>query len=170
MSRIQRFPEALLALLELKTAGISPQQLSQQVVPSIDMLPHYLSPLEQPVFGSTVALAASGNTGISLTVPANQFWLPRFLTLRVAAGVAPFSGLVGWRLVRNNVSAYLPGFVPPAGGSLTLSTAGASIEATWDPPWAFLLRPGDRFEVESSSVTAGTCGATVSGLVAVLNA
>lgn len=165
MSRIQRYPDGLLQLLQLRTSGIPPQVLQGDVRPVIDMLPWYLSGLEASVTGTGIAMAAAGVSGVSLTVPQDEFWVPRVMTMRLVATQVNTVCLVGWRLVRGSVNAYLPGPQVGGFGGVTLSTISAAQEFSWQPPSVLVLRPGDRFEVECSSLVSGAVTATVSGLV-----
>jgi len=78
---INRFPEGLLAVLDLKTRGNTPSGLGDQVTPGLDMLPYY-----ELNRGWSVAQASSNAVGGSYTptiqVPNAEVWLVRAVSVR----------------------------------------------------------------------------------------
>lgn len=169
MVNIQRYPEGLLGLLNLANAGAPPQQLLTTVQPTVELAHHYASLTETPFNGSVVSLPTTGSFGTSYVVPGNDVQLLRFITLRLVAASAPFSGLVACVLRRNGGRCYMPFDIPFSfAGGISLPGIGSSFEAHYAPPVPWLLRPGDAFEVETSAVSAGTATAQIFGLAAPL--
>lgn len=84
---IQRFPSALLPLLNIKSEE-TPRQLEEVVQGGLEMLPFYAADRLE-VRQITQAGASAVNTIISIPVPAGEFWLVHSvmaLALNVTAG------------------------------------------------------------------------------------
>lgn len=166
--KVNRVPQYLLNALRLQSADkAEPGELSRTISGVMALEPYYLSPEEQFVQGISIGLNLAGDFGISLTVPANEVWIPQLVTLQLRCQTGPFAGLCSWQVSgRSPAPVYLPGFPPPLGAGTALPATNATVETSWIPPRPFILRPGDRFLVETSYIGAGSATARVSGIFA----
>lgn len=144
MSLISRFPEGLLALLDLKSRGISPAQLGPVVTPIVDMLPYY----EAGQSASWVTNAANVialNSTAPVRVPDGEIWLVRRVFLKVQCiAVGAWTGqLTGGP---NSETAQLSPFAELGIGvgqaQFTPSAIGQSVVLSWEPKVPFIANSG----------------------------
>lgn len=99
-SPIQKAAGALLGVLELKTLGRAPSQLSDQVVPVIESTEEYLIANQDTASSGNVAVTNPGDE-IGLTVDAGQIWRVHtvgvLLVLNAADVALPVIGWIGYR-------------------------------------------------------------------------
>lgn len=166
MIGINRFPDGLLALLDLKSRGNTPAILADTVSPTIDMLGFYELG-ETLGWSQNAGTLSSGNTVAPVTVPAGEVWLVRQAALKIQA------------LGAGQVAAYLTGgpantigqteplvAMGPATGVYNFSATGlaASCILTWQPQWPLLMRSGWVFAAFTDTLTGGGFTASVSVL------
>jgi hypothetical protein len=158
---INRFPEGLLALLDLKTRGQAPGLLSDTVNGELPMLPFYeLGQVARwyNVFGNAVA----GSANIFLQVPAGEVWLVRALNLRVTCTAAgAYAGALLAYAIGDGAGVQ-PGAVRSTSelgdggaGLLTMAT-GQIIDLPWQPSQPLLAGPGTNFSAIPYTVSIGT--------------
>lgn len=163
MNEINRFPDGLLALLDLKTRGQTPNSLNQVVAPGLDMLPFY--ELGQGMdwvqnAGNTAALNATA----PVIVPAGEIWLVRQAYIKLQAlAVATISAQLtagpGNNLLNLRALASMDAGVGQF--QFTPSAIGQTCVLNWQPSVPFLARPGWGFyvftDVQSAAFTGETC-------------
>lgn len=156
---LQPVAPGLLSLLQLKQRGFNPNNLSDTVVPTIDLTSWYRVDEVTVLDGSTVALVsaaiyATDLSVASITVPDNEIWWVREMSVQLNWNVATATALNVQRLApvmfyRQNFSAgqrgrllgdsYAPitsaglGGMPASGGLLE----SPSLRNFWAPPGAF---------------------------------
>lgn len=152
--RIGRYPQGYLELLAAKANGATPPEISDQVIPVLDLTPYYAAGANQLAILSTLAISATGFWGgvtSALTVPQGEWWRVHNVTafstalaaatayrLRCAASIPTLAN--AYRMAPTN-AAYAVGERPGFG---------------WDLPQPELFGPGWAFGVWAELVTLGT--------------
>lgn len=160
---INRFPDGLLAFLDLKTRGETPSDLGSTVAPIIDLLPFYELGATA-VWTRTAGLTISQTYTSSVVVPDGEIWLVRAGTVKVEAlGPGTWSGsLVGGAsdsgLQLNALAAWGGGTVP----YISLTAVGDTFNLQWQPTWPLFARAGWRFGTFTDRQTGGGYTATTS--------
>jgi hypothetical protein len=157
---VNRFPEGLLAFLDLKSRGNVPSQVTETVQPVLDMGPHWelggdprtVLVLQNAPVGST----AYGNFG----PPTGEFWLVRSAYALIRPGALGITSVPAIRLTRAASLAVhlLAGAQWPTGFSEATSQ---ELLATWQPTWPLWLRPGDLIAGDVTATIAAPGSLTV---------
>jgi hypothetical protein len=149
---INRFPEGLLALLDLKSRGNTPSDLSDVVQPGLDMLPFYELG-QQLQWVNANAAAAVGPAVAPVTVPDGEVWLVRqaTLTIEALAGGTLYGALVSGPA--NTFAQYQAIARLPNPWTATAVAQGDVL--TWQPQTPFLARSGYVFAARFFSITGG---------------
>ena len=92
MALINRVPQGLLGLLDTKTLGKNPDDLSNTIVPTVDLKDLFLvnSGLQQDIVTAAAVTSASLLTPVALvSVPAGELWFVLNVTAEVIVGLSP---------------------------------------------------------------------------------
>jgi len=155
---INTYPKFLLSMLEAKSQGVTPGQLSDTVSGSIDMWPLYTMQREVRVNGTVGPVNAVGRHRVTtITVPEDQWWYVREhnmqataalaagATFTVAIGYSNQFGTVLGTLCPQNMGANIvyqanaqpmlyvpdPYWLPPGCNPATLQLLNSGASATW---------------------------------------
>lgn len=159
LDNINRVPRGLLQLLELKTGGITPPRLNDELQAQLDLLPFYMSP--NVVFQGALNLLSAGGQVVTLSVPALERWIVQGITAHVSALTMPASGSIDVSFTKagQSTEAIMGQFVQvlavPA-----ISRFGVGADAANFP---LVAGPGDTFSGTLTALSAGT--ATLSLIV-----
>jgi len=149
-----RFPTGLLELLSSKHLGTAPNELSDIVGGSVDMLPFWTSGLQKVTSaGGTVAAVGDGNT---VAVPVGEYWIPQYMAMNVVTDAAGQS-------VRYSFSIRLPGsafgqrIATSAFSFQTVLGAGENLLFAYELRNRYVLPPGTLIgaNVDYINVAAG---------------
>lgn len=153
LDNINRVPAGLLQLLELKSQGITPPDLSSVLQGQIDLLPFYVGGNLITDFNFTAA-AVAGST-VERIIPAGERWLVVNVT---------------WAILGPTVAGACSGMIEfqPAGQpGVNIIGSGEHVNTIPIQTWGFhgapgffpiLAGPGDKFKNTLSSLTGGgTC-------------
>lgn len=86
--KIQTQAAGLLSLLGIKGTGDNPQELGAAVVPTVDMLAYYLPRNLETQSNATGPAPLAAGAGVSITVPASEYWFVRDLSGSLLASAA----------------------------------------------------------------------------------
>jgi hypothetical protein len=155
MAFINRFPQGLLGLLDLKTQGENPSQLGPVVTPVIELADLYaLNSRGSNSQNSTLTgLGVTAGAYSNLVVPQGELWVVYNLTAELGtpplgAG-ATIAAAVGYVPTDNNR------FIAMSPMCATIAT-GADFIAQFQG--AFILQPGDSPQVFLTVLTGGNVG------------
>jgi len=102
---INRVPQGLLSLLDLKAQGENAKELSYQLFTVLEALDFYLAPIREIVTDTETVPGTGPDGDPNLSPPAGQIWFVRQFgvfstadlavgaTLQVVAGILPLSGV-----------------------------------------------------------------------------
>jgi len=156
MSSIGAFPKGLLSMLQSQNFGINPKELSDTVVPVVDVVDCYaLSAQFAPA--NSVVLANLNND--ILTVPAGKVWRVAAAGAIVIAGV----GVTGACFLTVRTQSQN---VPISETMVFAASTTRPVNMTCPPFW---LQAGDRINLWGDTI-AGAPTATVCALVSEFNA
>lgn len=85
MSRLAGFPQGLLSLLGSQDFGEAPNELSQVIVPIVDLTPMYQAS-KQSIETTSPGNAIAGVNGTTFQVPTGETWIIKAADVRMAAG------------------------------------------------------------------------------------
>lgn len=132
-SRINKVPDGLLDLLDLKALGQNPSVFPDTVQPSIDLFPFYAAgDLRQ--YREQVNSAAAGSL-VTLRIPTGEIWIPIHMSASHVVGSTNQNGTVGLSIRQIPASPESPEtgdnflWLNPAWGQQDNFTAGTPIGA-----------------------------------------
>lgn len=163
MAEINRVPRGFLGVLDAKTGGRSPAQMSPVLGPSIDMTPWYLAdiPLQRAVGSDSAPNIVSPSLFCSVLIPPTELWAVYGIAISVdqATSANWCFPSVGFRpSAFTGTTVYHPvAQTDTKDVGATGSTAVAT--ASWFSSTPIYLGPGTQF-VARGEVSAGTGGAT----------
>lgn len=158
---INRFPQGLLALLDLKTRGENPNQLGNTVQAGVDLLPFY--ELGQGWrWSSNAALGVALNAVAPVLVPNDEVWLIRLAFIKVTAVAAgSWSGHLSGGPVSSlaNILPLTSAGIGLGTGSFTPSATGQTFVQIFEPKMPMLVGPGWGFYSFTDTAAGGgfTC-------------
>lgn len=152
--QLQKPASALLGALDLKQLGVSPNQFSETILGTLDLMDHYL--LNQQAIGAADGNVQNVNDSLTITVPSGEVWRVHAVsyTQTVAVGDNTLLGRIA--------------YLPSSGGSVrcslaALDTPGAragsiTVTAYFDRP--LLARQGSAIQfVLDAALAAARAGA-----------
>lgn len=145
---INRVPVGLLDLLDMKSRGQTPRELSSWTQAVVDIAPLYFSDLERAVASVDAGVNAIGLT-TSLAVPQDEIWLVREMSVSTSTGAGEAITFAPWLFTTLNRPG--GGFYSGAVGlpnTLAASSTGAAFANK--PLWA---QAGDRLGFIVQSIT-----------------
>lgn len=144
---IQAQPAGLLGFLQLKNAGRNPEQLSETLLPTMDLVQWYLESDVRLNTGATAALA-SGTLGQQLTttttqvVPSNEQWILRGIS--IGADLVAGDAISAAPIIRDPTLGQFRLLGPFAADGVYADNA--QFRAAWNPNGDIVIaRPGTRF-------------------------
>lgn len=152
---INRFPQGLLGLLDLKTQGVNPSLLGEIVTPVLELSNFYAlnSRASNSQSSTLTGLGVTAGAYANLVVPQGELWVLYNLTAHLAAAplgaAATFSCGVGYVPTDNNR------FIGLGAESQQIIT-GDDVIAQWQGE--FVLAPGDSPQVYVTRLTGGNLG------------
>ena len=152
---INRFPQGLLGLLDLKTQGENPSQLSPLVQGTIELADSYLinQRSSNSQASTLTALGVTAGAFSNLVVPQGEIWVLYNLTAELSTpplAAATFACAVGYVPTDNNR------FISLSDYNSVTAIAAADIIVAWTG--RFLLGPGDSPQVFVTTLTGGNLG------------
>ena len=139
---IQRYPTGFLELLGRKSTGENPNQLADAIAGVVDLVQLY--GLSQQRYLETQGAAVAEGGGVTIEVPATEFWVLHDLSLRWAK-TATVTALQGSLWIRQGL---VGGFVGLATGPTVTgypfgsTAASTSLLACYSPSPPKILPPG----------------------------
>lgn len=147
MSRIGRFPNGLLEILDARTLGVSPLSYADQLAVTFDSEYLYRSAIEQEVIAlsAPVTSAVQGLTVATQVVPSGETWLLEHWSIytELTAGTGVFGFVLNINPSTSSPSYSLVGrsnVVSPGTSILTAPGQGLLNGDTYTPP--IVLRSG----------------------------
>lgn len=145
---VNRVPVGLLDLLDMKSRGQTPRELSSQVQAGIDIAPLYYSDLEEAVAAVDAGVAAIGLT-TSLAVPQDEIWFVRQMSVSTTTGAGEAISFAPWFFTTLNRPG--GGFYSGAlGVPMVLAASSTGAAFSNNPFWA---QAGDRLGFIVNSIT-----------------
>lgn len=161
-SLINRVPQGLLSLLDMKTQGTNARILGEQLITVLDVVDFYLGP-KREIVSALIAPALGWNSSGSLSPASGEVWLVRGLAAFSNADIAAAATL-----------GIAVGFVPVGGaasfGGIALDdfsgsfATGQRAVSTYQDQ--FLLQPGDQLGFYGAVVTGAPGNVRVNAQIA----
>lgn len=162
---INRVPPGLLSLLDIKSLGLNPVLLSDELGGTIELGGLYIAAIAQEQIGQTAAVAAPGAvsttfSGSTFRPPPGELWVVE------KAAAQPTAVLGAGQSYRFRLCVYDSTLGP------LLWVGDSSTGAAGDRPSVgangIILGPGQGLGIQVDSVTAGTASFQLAAMVAVL--
>lgn len=142
-SPINRYPQGLLGLLDIKSMGKAPNQLLDSVRATIDLDPYYRAQSRTVKLATIVVDGLGIKSQVLLSPPAGRVWLVE--SMRCIAG-----GLLATQTLRGAPIILMPSGFPTLANEviwagengITLNTSTSGIFTSWTFEKAFVMLPG----------------------------
>lgn len=150
-SLVNRLPVGLLSLLGIKSTGLNPSTLLDEVRPTVDLSQYYLSDTWENTFGLTAAANAPGLwAATAIAPPRGQLWVYDDLVVSVTSNL-----LAGTTYrVRPIVFDVASSIVMASATTSVTFTAGEQCSIGFGRP--VIIRPGETAGAFVEAVTLGT--------------
>jgi len=147
---INRFPAALLSLLDAKVMGKTPAELGSELAPVMDLSANYEAACVQQVAQATAGPVGVGGPYALLRVPPGEAWIPISVAGRLTGSGADSVRFMLVSQVDQGVTCALSAWnVAPQ-----VTALGSQLVLNWTPSRRLVLLPGTAFGIEISQAVA----------------
>lgn len=155
--KLQQYPFGYLSLLNAKSGGYTPPDISDEVKPSLDVTQFLKASIALKTTTATTPAQSAVGAGTTVTIPAGEAW--QIIGAMAAATLGTAGNSLSYQLSLNPPDLTLGSCCLAYQEPIAVTNAAQTFNLPWSAPDGLILGPGSQFQMQlclalANSVTA----------------